>query len=169
MRLKYNVSRTVLTEGYRLNSSLRPAIIAGVTVFVVIAIVHLANGVVPKSASNFAFLTLFPFQAGFLVFVVYALVTYLTIPIQAWILHRQNPLLFGEKELVVDQDTVEIKGARGIARYHWSDFLGFKENEKMFLLCLSKSAGLPIPKQGLAPETVQQIREQWGQKLKRLR
>jgi len=45
---------------------------------------------------------------------------------------------------------------------------GFKENSKIFLLCLSKSVGYPIPKQGMPPETINAIRQRWGQKLKRL-
>jgi len=171
MQLKYDVSRAVLIEAYRLlSSSLKSAIAGGVVVFVPIAIAIFWNRPVPKAISQFASLMWFPLLAGLLYFAVLTLLfRFLILPIRASKLHRQNPLLFGEVELIEDEEGVEIKSARSVSRYRWSDFLGFRENERIFVLCLSKSVGYPIPKQGLTPETIQQIREQWGQKLKRLR
>ena len=170
MQLKYDVSRTVLIEGYRLlSNTVKPAIAGGVAVFSIIAIAAFWTHPAPKSISQFASLVWLPLLSGLLDFaVVVLLVRFVVLPIRASKIHRQNPLLFGEVEIIDDEDGVEIKSARSISRYRWSDFLGIRESERIFLLCLSKSVGYPIPKHGLAAETILQIREQWGRKLKRL-
>jgi hypothetical protein len=123
----------------------------------------------PKTPALYAYLILFPVFGGLLFFVGISLFNwFIAIPLRTSSLHRQNPLFFGELELIEDADGVEFKGARSTARYRWSELRGFKESRKIFLLCLSKSVSYPIPKRGLSQQTIDHIRERWGQKLRRL-
>jgi hypothetical protein len=124
----------------------------------------------PKTTTQLAISWLWPLFVALLFFGGFALLNwFFLIPMRASAIYRHNPLLFGEMEIAEDEDGVELKGVRSTLRYRWSDFRGFKENDKIFLLCLSKSVGYPIPKQDLSPQTIQDIRERWSRKLKRLR
>lgn len=90
-------------------------------------------------------------------------------PYRTWIVHRQNPALFGQTELVTDDRGVEFKTARGATRYDWSDFRGYREGRTVFSLCLSKSASFTLPKKDLTPEAVREFRDELSRTLKRLR
>ena len=170
MRFKYEIPRLALIEASRLQSGLRPAIMGGSILFVALAAMIVWNIRAQGTTFQYAYALLFPAFAGFVFFVGFALVNrFLFIPIRMAAFHRQNPAWFGEMEVAQDQEGIEFNSTRSTARYRWSDFRGFKENDKIFLLCLSKSVSFPIPKQGLSPETIEDIRRRWGQRLKRLR
>ncbi len=93
---------------------------------------------------------------------------FVAIPFQIGRLYRQNSLLFGETEFTDDAQGIKIKTPRSVWRYNWSDLRGFKEDKQVFQLCLSKSVGYTIPKEGMSPETVNQFRDRCSEKLKRL-
>jgi hypothetical protein len=170
MRIKYDVSKTALIEGCRLQNGRSQAIATAAIVAVVMAMTTLGDFPAPRTGLQLAISILWPLFVALVFFTGFALLFwFFLIPMRASAAYRQNPLLFGETELAEQENGVEIKGARSTLRYSWSDFRGFKENDKIFLLCLSKSVGYPIPKQGLSTETIQSIRESWGQKLKKLR
>ena len=63
---------------------------------------------------------------------------FLLLQYRVWRFHRQNPILFGEVELVLGNDGVEFTDSRSAARYSWTDVKGYKESGKGFLLRLSK-------------------------------
>jgi YcxB-like protein len=170
MRIKYDVSKTTLIEGYRLHSGRSQAITAGAVIAVVVAAKTLGDFPAPRTAAQLAISVSWLLFVALIFFAGFALLYwFLLIPIRASAAYRQNPLSFAEMELVEDEDGVELNSPRSTSRYRWSDFRGFKENDRIFLLCLSKSFAYPIPKLGLSPETIQQIRQRWDQKLKRLR
>lgn len=167
--MKYELSRATLIDGCRLQNGRSQAITSGAVIAVVMAATTLGDFPAPKTDAELAISILWPLFVALFFFAGFALlVWFFLIPMRASAAYRQNPLLFGEMELVEDEDGVELKGPRSTSRYRWSDFRGFKENDRIFLLCLSKSVGYPIPKQGLSPETIREIRQRWDQKLKRL-
>jgi len=90
-------------------------------------------------------------------------------PYRTWIVHRQNPTLFGKTTLVTDAHGVEFTTARGGNRFAWSDFRGYREGKTVFSLCLSKSAGFTLPKKDLTPEALQEFRDELNRALRRLR
>jgi len=94
---------------------------------------------------------------------------FLLLQYRVWRFHRQNPILFGEVELVLGNDGVEFTDSRSAARYSWTDVKGYKESGKGFLLRLSKSFAFFIPKQNQSPAAIDEFRDICGRNARRLR
>jgi hypothetical protein len=168
VRLSYVLTKSAMTEAARLQNGLAMAAVTGAVMFAVMLFTGPWD-TTPKTAAVYAYLLLFPVFGGLLFCVGFGLLNwFLAIPMRSAALVRQNPTLFGRMELIEDAEGVELKGERSTTRLRWSEFRGFKENRKIFLLCLSKSAAYPVPKDGLAPEAIDEIRRRWLQRLKRL-
>jgi len=97
--------------------------------------------------------------AGALAFGVLFSLAYwaILLPFRAWLIHRQNPLLYGEMTLVADRDGIELAGPRSTTRFSWPDLRGLKENNAVFVVCLSRSAGFYIPKRGMAQNDTEEL------------
>jgi hypothetical protein len=170
IQLKYEISRAASIEACRMQSSLWPSAAGGATAFAISAIATVLDRADSVTNSQYANSILLCLVVGMLFFVVLALINwFVIIPIDAGRFHRQNPLWFGDVELAQDQDGIEFRTSRSTTRHPWSDFRGFKENGKTFLICLSKSVAYPIPKKGLSPEIIEDMRQQWVQRLTQLR
>lgn len=94
---------------------------------------------------------------------------FVLLPINVGRLHRQNPTLYRDIELIADAGGVSIKGPRSTANFPWPEFRGFKENARVFLISKSKSVFFTIPKRGLPADVVAAFRDVLGQRLTRLR
>jgi hypothetical protein len=148
---------------------MRMAATIGLAVFGFSVIQNLMEFGLPGSVGDFRALLIPPLLGGLGSSIIMPLAMLLIVqPIQMWQLRRQNPFLFGGMELNTDENGVEIRGPRSTSRWNWSDLRGFKENGQIFLLCISKSCGVAIPKQGMSPEVVDEFRDHWSQKIKRI-
>jgi hypothetical protein len=95
-------------------------------------------------------------------------VRYILIPWRIALLHRQNPLLYRDLELFIDEQGVRVKGPRVDAKWEWSDVRGLKENMTTFLLCVSRSLQYPVPKRALSIEEGARFRGLLEQHLKKI-
>jgi hypothetical protein len=94
---------------------------------------------------------------------------FLLLPMQVRRLHRQNPLFYGDMELVADAEGIAVKGPRSTTSFAWPDLRGFKEDSRVFLICVSKSVGFPVPKRDVPADTVAGLRALLDERLRRLK
>ncbi|XUM20295.1 YcxB family protein [Bradyrhizobium oligotrophicum S58] len=169
MQIRYEITSEELVRGARLQNGDGQAIVFGVGLFTVFTVTSL-----PDFFDKYAGPTLVIVSLLWLLFcaaaglAAAALTIFVMIPLRARSIHRQNPMLYGAMELTTDQDGIEIKGPRMTSRFAWSDFRGFKDDGRIFLLCLSKSVGQTIPKRGMSDEVIREFRALLEQKLRRL-
>lgn len=90
------------------------------------------------------------------------------IPVLARRFQRQNSKLYPAGDMTLDAEGIQFVSPIGTARLGWSDFQGFRENRKLFLLEASRSVGIPISKIPLRPEQIDQVRDFIAAKLRRL-
>jgi len=167
-RLSYVLTPSAMTEAARLQNGLAAPAWAGATVFIMMLAPDLWDSP-PATPGVFAHMLLSPACIGLFFFVGFGLLNwFVTVPLRSASLVRQNPAFFGNMELIEDAEGIEVKGQSSTTRLHWSQLRGLKENNKIFLLCLSKTIVYPIPKDGIAPEAIEQIRQRWLQRLKPL-
>jgi hypothetical protein len=168
-RLSYVLTQSAMTEAARLQNGLTAPAFAGAAMFIAMLAPDLWDSP-PATLGIFGHMLLAPVVVGLLFFVGFGLLSwFVTIPMRSAALVRQNPTLFGSMELIEDAEGVEFKGASSTTRLPWSEFRGFRENSKIFLLCLSKTVVYPIPKVDMKPEAIEQIRQRWLQRLKPLK
>ncbi|MGJ4887168.1 YcxB family protein [Bradyrhizobium sp. HKCCYLRH3099] len=169
MQFRYELSKAALVQGARLQNGDGQAIVFGgglFTVFTVTSLPDFFNKYEGRTLATVVLLwLLFCAIAGL---TVAALTTFVLIPMRAGSLYRQNPMLYGAMAIAADDEGITITGPRMTSRLAWSDLRGFKENGKIFLLCLSKSVGHTIPKQDLSDQTIREFRALLEQKLRRL-
>ena len=106
------------------------------------------------------------FAAGMTVFAV--AFTAVVLPLRVWQVHRQNTVLYGHTRLVANGEGIEVIGPRNVVKLSWSDLRGFRENANVFLISVSKSVGLSIPKVDLSDCEIEEFSGILRGKLKRL-
>lgn len=79
-----------------------------------------------------------------------------------------NSKLYPAGDMTLDAEGIQLVSPIGTARLGWSDFQGFRETRKLFLLEASRSVGIPISKIPLRPEQIDQVRNLIAAKLRRL-
>jgi hypothetical protein len=156
MQLTYRLTYRALLQGSRLQTNFVQVglAVAGVMVATLV-LTHLGDGTLPRSPIGVGRWLLLPVGGALAFGIAFTFAFWaVLLPFRVWLIHRQNPLLYGEMRLVADSDGIEVEGPRNTTRLLWSDIRGFKENSSVWVLCLSKSAGLSIPKEALPDSTV---------------
>jgi hypothetical protein len=193
LHLKYTITRDDLTQCARLQTNfVQMAVMGGLVGVGVMFVLQLALDDLPNSAAAFRSVLVVSLLVGLSGGIGLSLILPIAQSYRIGQIHSQNPHLFGEMELTTDEQGIKFKSPTGGSQWRWSDFQGFKENGQMFVLCINKSAdlaapekdiapeavrqfsdgpgaGFPVPKQGVSPELVQELRTHWSQNLKLLR
>jgi hypothetical protein len=169
MQFRYELNKAALIQGARLQTGVTQAATFGAIIFTVFFVTNLSELIDRYEGSTLAEAILLWGLVCAACGTAFALaMVYVLVPMRVASVYRQNPTLYGAMELSEDDEGVAIQGPRMLSRFAWSDFRGFKENGKIFLLCLSKSIGHAVPKQDLSDETIRQFRSKLEQKLPRL-
>lgn len=170
MQLTYQVSRKILLQGSRLQTSF---VGVGLAFGAVMAAISIESSIedrsLLRSLGGIGQLLLFSVGTGLASGILFALgVWAILMPLKVWRIHLQNPLLYGEMRLTASEDGIELMGPRGASQFAWAEIRGFKENANVFVVCLSKSVGYPIPKREQVDGDVNKFGDLLRMKLRRL-
>jgi hypothetical protein len=166
VQFAYTLSRQDLVGAHRLLARMwLLAAFVGVVFFVALAVRFVAGGAPIGSPRMLASAAI-----GGVAFAAIAAFAhwFVFIPWRCWRLHRQLPLVYGRMDVNADEDGIQFSGPRQIGRYRWSDFRGFKENARVLVLCLSRNAGLPIPRQAITAGADAELHALLAGKVRRL-
>ena len=83
--------------------------------------------------------------------VVYGLIfRHIIVPIGLKRQCNQNPLAYSNLTLAADEQSIRIQDSRSVSTWMWSDFMDFRNKPRIFLLYLSESVQLIVPKRDLS-------------------
>jgi len=171
VRISYRLSRADLLQGALLQTNwLRTVLIMTVSFFAVMAAT--GYGTIPQPRSAAVLVRWVALNGtGSLVFGLSMALAFrfLLLPFNIWRLHRQNPMMYGDMELIAEAEGIEVKSARSTVKFAWHELRGFKENDAVFLLSISKSVGFPVPKRDVPADTVTGLRALLEERLTRLK
>ena len=98
----------------------------------------------------------------------YLLLRFILVPRMCRKRFRENPLFYTGLTINLDEDGLRYNGRNTQSAWQWSDLVGYRENDNIFLLCLSKTFAYVVPKRLFPGPDAEKLRQLLDIKLKRL-
>jgi hypothetical protein len=167
VQLRYRIDRKAMLQGARRQINMaRLGAFSAVGFGGAMVVTGLTSQGLPATVERAAFLLATSAAAG----LAFALIMgvfwwFVLLPGHMAVLARNNARLYGVTTCDADEDGIRFQGPHSVSTYAWGDLHGFKQSRDVFLIRLSKSLAVPIPKRELSAEQITVFGELCARKL----